>query len=228
MNLYTILNLLIIVPALALSFDRRVAFRRSWACAGAAILAVGTVFVLWDIAVTKVGHWDFSPEYAGSGRIFGLPAGEIIFFISVPFACIFILEVARAYFRERIVAVRPLPFALSAGASLVAAVALKDHGYTFIVLGSLALTLALIAGPARRLFSRSSTWQALALSYIPFMIFNGIFTALPIVTYHPEMILGPRIISIPVEDFTYSFSLISLSYMAFDACKVWRARGRSV
>lgn len=228
MNLYTILNLLIILPALALSFDRRVAFRKSWACAGAAILAVGTLFVAWDIAVTRVGHWEFSPVYAGTGRILGLPAGEILFFISTPFACIFILEVARAYFRERWIALRPAPFAILAALSLAAAVALRDRGYTFIVLGSLAVTLVLIAWPARALFSRASTWQAIGLSYIPFMIFNGVFTALPIVSYHPGMILGPRVITIPVEDFIYSFSLISLSYMAFDACKRWRGGSRRV
>lgn len=216
MKIYTLLNLLIIVPALALSFDRKVAFWKSWLRALVAILIVGGAFTVWDILVTQEGHWAFSPEHAGTARLFGLPAGEILFFISTPFACIFILEVVRAYFKERCFELSRPALVAAAALSALAAFLLRDRGYSFIVFSTLALCLLLMAGPGRSLFSRRSTWTALGLTYIPFLIFNGIYTGIPIVSYDPAMIMGPRIISIPVEDFLYSFSLIALSYIVFD------------
>lgn len=226
MSLYTILNLSIVVPALLLSFDRRVAFWRSWPPAAVAVLVAGGVFVVWDVLVTEAGHWAFSPRWAGAGRLFGLPAGEVLFFATVPFACIFILEVSRAYFAERRRPLPRVPLAALAAAAFAAAFFLRSRGYTFLALTSLGVALLLMAGPCRPLFSRRTTRIALLLTYLPFLVFNGIFTGLPIVTYDPSMILGPRFLSIPVEDFVYSFSLMVASYAVFDAASFLRIGGK--
>jgi lycopene cyclase domain-containing protein len=221
-NLYTWLNLAIIAFPVILSFDRRVAYWRSWFRSFAAILIVGGLFVAWDILVTEQGHWSFDPTLAGTTRFLGLPLGEIIFFISVPFACLFIFEVAQAYFKERCYPIPAWPFLVAAVGAILAAWILKERGYTLIVLVSFALTLLLIAGPARRLFSKRTTLLALLLSFVPFLIFNGIFTGIPIVRYDPAMILGPRVITIPLEDFVYNFSLIALSMMAYEVLSFLR------
>jgi len=47
------------------------------------------------------------------------------------------------------------------------------------------------------------------ISFIPFFIVNYILTSLPVVEYNPEAILGIRVLTIPVEDFFYSFAMIS-------------------
>jgi len=39
---------------------------------------------------------------------------------------------------------------------------------------------------------------------------NYILTSLPVVTYNSEAIWGKRILTIPVEDFLYSYVLLSL------------------
>ncbi|MEI6877035.1 MAG: lycopene cyclase domain-containing protein [Spirochaetota bacterium] len=226
MPLYTWLNLAIIFFPLALSFDRRVAYWRSWPAVALAIIAAGSLFIGWDILVTRDGHWSFDPLLAGDLRILGLPSGEILFFFAMPFACLFILEVARGYLQEKVYHIPMLPLMIAAALAATGAVLARDRGYTFIVLVSLGLTLILIAGPARRLFSRRTTIVAILLSFLPFLIFNGLFTALPIVRYAPAMILGPRVITIPLEDFAYSFSLIALAMMVYDFFGFLRIGGR--
>jgi lycopene cyclase domain-containing protein len=62
-----------------------------------------------------------------------------------------------------------------------------------------------------------SSWAliAIALTYIPFLIFNGFFTNIPIVSYSIDAITGVRLfkfpLGIPFEDFFYSYSLITLT-----------------
>ncbi|MEZ4824024.1 MAG: lycopene cyclase domain-containing protein [Ignavibacteria bacterium] len=44
---------------------------------------------------------------------------------------------------------------------------------------------------------------------MPFFIVNYILTSLPVVEYNHDAIIGSRILTIPVEDFFYSFAMIS-------------------
>lgn len=102
MDLYTRIDLLIMAVPLALSFDRRVAFWRKWPQVWVAIAVVMAVFIPWDIWKTVRGVWGFNPEYAGEWRCLHLPLGEWLFFICVPYACLFILECVRGYIPDRV------------------------------------------------------------------------------------------------------------------------------
>jgi lycopene cyclase domain-containing protein len=99
-DFYTQLDLLVLALPLALSFDRKVAFWRHWPRVALAILAVMAVYIPWDVWKTTQGVWGFNPQYAGEGRWWHLPRGEWLFFICVPYACLFILACVRAYFRD--------------------------------------------------------------------------------------------------------------------------------
>ena len=50
------------------------------------ILPVAVVFVAWDVAATRAGHWMFDPEQTLPVRVFGLPLEELGFFVVVPLA----------------------------------------------------------------------------------------------------------------------------------------------
>jgi hypothetical protein len=54
----------------------------------------GTVFAV------KRDHWQFNDAFAGKFRFLHLPLGEWLFFLGVPYACIFIYEVVVAYFDD--------------------------------------------------------------------------------------------------------------------------------
>ena len=229
MNLYVAIDILILAFPLALSFDRRVRYFRSWPFVGLAAVLIGAPFEAWLSVMTVNGAWGFSPEYAGSLRILSLPLGELGFFLAVPFSCLFIYEVVAAYApdrehrgdgstRHRGV----LPWAAAAVALAVAAFALRSRLYTSTVLAAAAVFLLLAVLLRPGLLASRRFWLTVALAYIPFLIFNGLLTALPVVTYGEKAILGPRLLTIPVEDFLYSFSLLGLTVLAYEL-----VRGRS-
>ena len=226
MNLYVIIDLAILIVPLVLSFDRRVAFYKKWPILFASIGVVSITYIIWDVLVTKAGHWGFSEKYAGGGVLFDLPLGEILFFLTVPYACIFIYEVVRAYFPNRIVMSEKAAIVLAVALIVVlsaAAILLSAYGYTMLALLSVALLFLGTVLFDRRMLRESSTWLYLLLSYIPFLLGNGVLTALPVVVYSPTETLGIRAYTIPVEDFFYNFGLLSfylLFYRLFERISV--------
>ncbi|MCM8824477.1 MAG: lycopene cyclase domain-containing protein [Candidatus Omnitrophica bacterium] len=57
------------------------------------ILLILFIFGGWDIFATYRGHWSFNPETVSKIKIINLPLEEIMFFIVIPFSCIFTWEV---------------------------------------------------------------------------------------------------------------------------------------
>ena len=213
--LYLSLNIFIVSIPLGLTFDPRVRFYRKWPAVAASVVLVGGVFLFWDILATHFGDWGFHPAYCLRWRVFGLPLEELLFFVTVPYSCLFIYEVVCYYHEEKIFRVRPAVLFGVVAVLLVLAILCRDRIYTFVVLSSSALTvlLTLIIQPDL-LFSRRYA-LFMGWSFLPFIIFNGILTAVPVVMYHQEAILGIRILSIPVEDVLYCFCLLTLSLMVY-------------
>ncbi|MBN1801984.1 MAG: lycopene cyclase domain-containing protein [Candidatus Lokiarchaeota archaeon] len=210
MSLYFWLNFFVIIAPFLLSFDKKVAFWRRWPALFLSILVVSTGFIIWDMVVTELGHWSFSEQYAGTLKLFNLPIGEWFFFIAVPYATIFIYECVRAYFKEKILEYSRYILICIGSIGFTPLLFFLNKGYTIIIGIMFFITMLLISTLKFRNFQSSWTIIALFLSYIPFLIFNGIFTGLPIVIYNEEAIIGLRIVTIPIEDFFYSFSLIAL------------------
>ena len=55
------------------------------------IIIPAILFLIWDSTVTY-SHWYFNEKYVLGITIFNLPIEEILFFITVPFACLFTWE----------------------------------------------------------------------------------------------------------------------------------------
>ncbi|TXT64856.1 MAG: conserved membrane protein of unknown function [Promethearchaeota archaeon] len=211
MSLYFWLNFLIILGPLILSFDKKVAFWRRWPPLLLSMLIVSTTFIIWDIIVTAIGHWSFSEFYAGTFKILGLPLGEWFFFIAVPYATIFIYECVRAYSKDKEYHFSKYIFIGIGLIGILPLIFFLNKGYTVLMGIVFLINMLLIGLFGYDKFRSRWTLIGILLSYIPFLVFNGVFTYLPIVLYNPEAIIGFRVISIPIEDFFYSFSLISLS-----------------
>jgi lycopene cyclase domain-containing protein len=215
MNLYLWILVGIAVVPLVLSFDKRVHYVSRWPEVFAAAGIVGVAYIGWDILKTEADVWGFVERYAGSFKVLGLPLPEILFFLVVPFSCIFIYQVVRAYFRERIVRI-PRWIWFAAGASLaVLAVVFRTQVYTLTVMISVAVFFTLTAAIRPELLGSRHFWLALALTYVPFLIFNGLLTAIPIVVYNDAENWGIRVYTIPLEDFFYSFSLLGFNFLVF-------------
>jgi lycopene cyclase domain-containing protein len=214
-GLYFWLDLLIIAFPVALSFDRKVRFVRRWPAALGAAGLVAVPYLAWDSLMSFQGAWGFSDRYAGTFRLFGLPPGEFVFFLAVPFACLFVHEVVRAYVPEKAARTTRLPWAAVAVICAAAAFLVRGRLYTSTVLAAVALFFAVAAALAPGSLSRRTFWLSILVSYVPFLVANGLLTALPVVTYGEGHFLGFRVVTIPVEDFLYSFSLLGFNLLAY-------------
>lgn len=215
MGLYLWLDLLIIAFPLALSFDRKVRYVRRWPAALASAVLVGAPFLAWDSFMSARGAWGFTDRFAGTFRFLSLPLGEFAFFLAVPFSCLFIYEVVRAYVPEKILRIGRLPWIAAAAVCAGAAFLLRARLYTSTVLAAAALFFAIAAAFAPDALARRRFWISILVSYVPFLIANGVLTALPVVTYGDQAILGFRVSTIPIEDFLYSFSLLGFNLLAY-------------
>lgn len=95
----TILILSLIIPFLA-SFWPPLHFYRNSKSLIISIFLIALMFGAWDILATARGHWTFNPNGVGRLRIFNLPLEEVLFFIVIPFCCIFTWE-AMNYIKKR-------------------------------------------------------------------------------------------------------------------------------
>ena len=89
---YLTLDLLIIIFPLLLSFKWKFKYYKFYKSLFASITVVGLVYIIWDAIVTFRGDWWFNEEYLIGFKLAGLPIEEILFFIVVPYSCIFIYE----------------------------------------------------------------------------------------------------------------------------------------
>ena len=98
--LYLILNAFTISFPLIRSFESKVAYYKGFPSLFKSMAIVSGFFLVWDIWFTEMGVWGFTPEYLSGIGLFGLPLGEYLFFITVPFACLFIYECMRYFFPD--------------------------------------------------------------------------------------------------------------------------------
>lgn len=209
MSEYLLINILIISIPLALSFEKNIKFYKKFSSVFISITSIGIIFLVWDIIAVSRGDWSFNKEYVYRSEISGLPFEEILFFVTVPFSTLFIYETLNYYIKERTYSINVKYFYISAVLFFMIAVLNYDRYYTATVFTFCGVIILLqnIFMPA---FVISKNYLlTLLISFIPFLIVNYYLTSLPVVIYNPEAITGIRFLTIPFEDFFYSFSMIS-------------------
>jgi lycopene cyclase domain-containing protein len=223
-NLYFYLNLAVLSVPAALSFDKKVYYFRRWAAVLTSAAAVGIPYLVWDFFATARGDWGFSEKYAGVFRVAGLPVGEILFFFAVPFSCIFLFEVAGAYIPDKRSRVYRLPVWAASVAAGAAAMIFRENAYTTRVFVSVAIFL--FAASWTDLLGRLQFWIHMGISMVAFFGVNTVLTAVPVVVYGPGAVIGVRIITIPLEDFFYNFSLLGFNVLVYSLLR-GRIRGHA-
>ncbi len=218
LSTYLLLNIIIIAFPLLASFESRVSYYKKFIPLLKSILLVGGFFVIWDIIVTFRGHWAFNKLHVGEVLLFTIPIEEVLFFITVPFSCLFIWEVLN-YFNKntKINFKNDLIKKMFYFISIILfglAVLFFNKEYTFVVLMITALTIIFVNFKTK-LFENKNFYYFSLITLGLFIIFNYILTSIPIVTYSETAILNLRILTIPVEDFFYNFSMLALYLVAF-------------
>lgn len=216
---YLLINLFTVLFPVALSFDKRVQFYKSWKFIWPGMALTGLIFLGWDILFTIKGVWSFNPEYIIGISFFELPLEEILFFLTVPFACIFIYACLNYYVkRELNNRLTRVISNLILILSLFILIFNYDKLYTAVTFGLLfMLTVYLQFGTKAQWLSRF--YMAYAVSLIPFYVVNGILTAIPVVVYNDTENLGIRVGTIPFEDHFYSMALLLMNIGFFEYFK---------
>lgn len=225
MSEYLLINILIIIVPLAMSFEKRLKFYKILPALIFSISVVGGVFIVWDAYAVVRGDWSFNSNYVLSYRFSNLPLEEILFFVTVPYASIFLYETAKVYLKNKSLNLKRTTFAYLSILFLGLAVIFSNQYYTATVFIFMSIFMALVYFTNPSFLRETIYWKWILVTYLPFLIVNYFLTSLPIVSYSSKAIWGIRITTIPLEDFFYSFALLSLSLFFYLFAKDrWLAR----
>lgn len=213
--LYLILNLGSISLPFLFSFHPKIKFYKLWKSLFIAITITMAIFIPWDVIFTVNGIWGFNDSYFLGTKILNLPIEEWLFFICIPYACVFTHYALLSYFPNM-----HLSSSLSKKTTLLFLFVLTlltvlnyDNWYTVIN-----FTLAIIL-TAIVYYKRPDILQEFYLTFlvmlIPFFIVNGILTGSfienEVVWYNNAENLNIRLFTIPIEDTVYAFSMILMN-----------------
>ncbi|MEO5912518.1 MAG: lycopene cyclase domain-containing protein [Pelobium sp.] len=222
---YLLINFFTVFFPIVLSFDKKVNFYKKWKFILPGLILSGILYLVWDYIFTLNEVWSFNGDYITGIKLFELPIEEILFFITVPFACIFIYECLISYFSisipkkiSRYISYFLLAFCL------VMLVLNHDKLYSLINFSTLVVILAYTLWQNHKL-DMGKFYIAYLVSLIPFYIVNGILTAIPIVSYNNAENIGFRVGTIPFEDHFYSMSLFLLNLLLFEYFRSKKVNG---
>lgn len=192
------------------SFDKRIQFYKYFGAFIKAAIVVAVPFIAWDVWFTAHGVWWFNYNYTIGLPLAGLPIEEWLFFICIPFPCIFTYYCFEKFFKLKWTGgFNNIIVFISVIVCTLMALLHYNKIYTFIT--ALATTLALIylhfLARTNWITKASLVFSILMLGFFPV---NGILTGTglesPIVNYNPNDFLGIRILTIPIEDFVYGYT----------------------
>jgi len=217
---YLIVLITTISIPLILSFDKKVQYYKNLKYIFPAIFITAAIFIAWDINFTKAGIWSFNANFTLGKEYLGLPIEEWLFFLVVPYSCVFIYEVLKVYLAKYEYANPFLAFSLFmiVGFALMAYF-FRHLGYTLVTF--LFSTIYLTYTVFRNRFKRHITkfYFSYFVSLVPFIIVNGILTSLPVVEYNSAHILNIRFLNIPIEDFSYFFLMLLMVTTIYEFLK---------
>ncbi len=222
--IYLLINVLTIAYPLAQSYEKRIRLLQHWKAIFTSIAITGAVFLAWDELFTQLEVWGFNGRYLTGIYIGALPIEEWGFFLTVPFACIFVYEVLNYFIKKDI-------FANSHQAiTLFFLMVTTFLGYYFHdrMYTSTSFFFAAILLLGQLMVFRFSWmgrfYMAYFVSLIPFLLVNswltGSFTDEPIVWYNNLENIGLRIGTIPFEDLIYNLGMLLLTFMVYEKVKV--------
>ena len=178
------------------------------------------VFIPWDIIFTVQGVWGFNNNYYLGAHIFELPIEEWLFFICIPYACIFTHYALKHYFPKIKLSERHTKNISYVLILILFSLVLFNYNKLYTIVN---FTLAIVLTITILKINRKLL-QQFYLSFIvillPFFIVNGILTGSwienQIVWYDNSENLGIRMGTIPVEDTIYAYSMILMNLSLYE------------
>jgi lycopene cyclase domain-containing protein len=210
------------------SFYSKAPFYKTWKAVSVAILIPAMIFIVWDEAFTQLGIWGFNSQYISGINVGSLPLEEILFFICIPYACLFTYfvvqySIANDYF---FLNHELLSFALII-ILLIVGIFHIDKAYTAATFIGLSFYLAFLTLKIRARYL-GYFYTAFAIILIPFFLVNGILTGMfideAVVWYNDEANLQLRLGTIPIEDLFYAMFLLLMNVSVYEWLHVRRQK----
>ena len=221
---YILIEFFTVIVCFLFSFDRRIQFHKHFLNFFKASVLVAVPFIVWDIWFTRKGIWWFNFDYTLGIKLAGLPLEEWLFFICIPFSCVFTFFFLHRYFKfEGLKKYNSVIAWITILTCLGVVVCFYDRAYPTLT------SLAAIATMVFLQFIAKVDWIAKAslifgILMIGFFPVNGILTGSgldsPIVNYNSGEILNIRLFTIPIEDTVYGYTqfvLICYFFLRFDS-----------
>ena len=171
---------------------------------------------------TQKGVWSFNENFITGIKLFNLPIEEVLFFFIVPYCCVFIYECMRVYFPNiKNTSFGILIIKLIGISLLIFAIINHDKDYTFFTFFFNGIFIFLLLNSKKyfKLFNVNAFLVSYFIILIPFLIVNGLLTAIPVVLYNNNENLNCRIYTIPFEDVFYGMLLIMMNVAGYEKMK---------
>lgn len=208
----------IFVPFIA-SFHPKTNFYRYWKFYLFPCITVAAFFIVWDALFTHIGVWQFNSRYLMGIYLYNLPLEEMLFFIAIPYACVFTYFCVSKFISLPRFSryVKAIQITLISALLLLALFNIQRYytASTFIMLSGLLLILY-----KSKVRYMPHFLVSFLIIVLPFLISNGIltgaFTDEPVVIYNDAHNLGVRIGTIPVEDTFYAMLMLLMNVAGFE------------
>jgi lycopene cyclase domain-containing protein len=221
---YLLVDFFTVLIPFIFSYHPKIKFKKHFSSFFIANSIIAFLFIIWDIYFTSLGIWSFNSNYVIGINLFNLPIEEVLFFICIPFSCLFTFHCLGLFYK---LSLKPntenFIVLVFSSIILIFGIYFIDRIYTSTTFISLSIVLISL----KYLLKVKWIGQLLIIYpvlLIPFFIVNGILTGSwinePIVLYNNSETIGLRVLTIPLEDIFYGFGLISLNILLFELIKV--------
>lgn len=180
-------------------------------------------FIPWDIIFTLNGFWGFNETYLSGIKLGTLPVEEWMFFICIPYACLFTVYsfknlVPKFSFSNTTTSI--IYYTLQT-VLIVALIYFYDRWYTAVNFGYAVVLLAIVYNYKRE--ALNTFLPVFLVLLIPFFIVNGFLTGSwienQVVWYNDAENLGIRIGTVPIEDSIYALTMLLTVYVLMEKFK---------
>ena len=212
MYLYLLLNLGSICIPLLYSFEKKMRFIKNWKAVLLSLTIVASIFLIWDALFTVNRVWGFNSDYHLNFEFFQMPIEEWMFFFCIPYASVFI-HYSLEYFKPKLLIPEKFTRRITLFFILFfipVIIMNTDRLYTSVNYSFLVAILLLGFFYGTQYLRRF--YISFLIILIPFFIVNGVLTGTgieePVVLYNNAENLGIRLLTIPIEDIGYAFTMI--------------------
>ena len=219
---YLLVDFFCIIFPFLFSFHPRLQFYKHWKSFLIPCLSTAFLFLVWDGIFTHIGVWSFNPKYVLGLYFFGMPIEEFLFFICIPYACVFSYHCFDVLFSFSSLQ-KPIRlfYGILSGVLLLTALLHLPLLYTSVTFIFTAVFLIYLV--AKNATFLPTFFFCFLFILIPFILSNGVLTGSffdrVVVRYNDAHNLGIRILTIPFEDTFYGMLLLMLNVWGYEKCR---------